>query len=539
MARSQTTSTLLWKNVGWDGDCLTLMYETSKTNQTGEHVVPRHLYANPYEPHLCPVLAMGIKLLTESHTKSSPAMLFPGGSANKNFCTWLYGLIKSPNSEIDMSNLGSSPDDIGTHSIRKGAATYVCGLTDGPQSGTIKLRMDHTLGKVDDMYLYIQSGADKFVGRCASCLNMNNLDFNVLPLLFIDMEDVDFDAVLPPGNIKNASQSLKMAIPFLIASVVYHWGWIKQNLPWNHKIFSSKFSCGNFGELWCSKVKLSIGKCPSTGLTVSGTPKTSQLAFQLHDISEKLSNNHEATKEAISDLVEKVVEGVVRQIGSVDGVTLTNEDMTKRVCKNEMQEIQTALMKRFDELAVDLRPYKLVRSDSPRVDLDPITQNSFDQSSFQCFQWGGKFHYVPEDFMVPQDTPMAMWRLWIYGDLSKKIRPFRFIQGYSLSRSQQCQYSKLKKVMETVVALMQKSYDELAVMDRQICETLFFENYSSIVGDLRNIDRLSTSTAYEIIRKKDSSPTAQSDQQSPEPQKSPKTRKKSPEPQKKKLKKSH
>lgn len=495
MARSQTTSTLLWKNVGWDGDCMTLQYDTSKSNQTGENVVPRHLYANPFEPSICPVLAMGIKLLSESHTKPSPAMLFPGGSANKNFCTWLYQLIKNPQSGFDLSNLGSNPDDIGTHSIRKGAATYVCGLTEGPQSDTIKLRMDHTLGKVDDMYLYIQSGADKLVGRCASGLNMNTLDFNVLPPLFVDMDEVNFDDVLPAGNIKTASESLGLAVPFLIASVVYHWDWICENLPWNHKIFSSRFASGNFGKLWASKVKLFVGECPNTHLTASGILRTSQLAFGLHDMSIKMASGFEIIKKLMINMESNVIKGVVKNIASVDGVAVTNEEMTKRVCKEEMAPI-FAQMKIMND---NLLKYQLGPSSIP--DRELITATSFDQGAYRSFRWGGRFHNVPEGFMVPQDTPMALWRFWIYGDLSKKIGPFRFIQGYSLSRSQQTQFSKLKKVMETTVSSMNMPYDELTAMDHQRCEALFFEHYALVVGEISNIDRIKTSTAYDNIRK--------------------------------------
>ena len=97
--------------------------------------------------------------------------------------------------------------------------------------------MDHTIGKVDDKYINIQAGADKLVGRCVTGLNLNSLDITILPPLFVNMEGVNFDSVLPHGKIKSASPSFKLAIPFLIASVVYHWDWIKENLPPNHKIF--------------------------------------------------------------------------------------------------------------------------------------------------------------------------------------------------------------------------------------------------------------------------------------------------------------
>ena len=95
-------------------------------------------------------MALGLKLLVDSHTASTPAMIFPGDSAEKNFGTWPIKTIKTPGNEEDLTYLGSDPDEIGTHPLRKGAATYVCGLTEGPQSDTVKLRMDHTIGKVDE-----------------------------------------------------------------------------------------------------------------------------------------------------------------------------------------------------------------------------------------------------------------------------------------------------------------------------------------------------------------------------------------------------
>jgi len=66
------------------------------------------------------------------------------------------------NPGIDIS---ARADRFGTHSLRKGAATYVDGLTDGPDSDTIKLRMEHKLDGSDFRCIFRGSGADKYVGR--------------------------------------------------------------------------------------------------------------------------------------------------------------------------------------------------------------------------------------------------------------------------------------------------------------------------------------------------------------------------------------
>ena len=78
------------------------------------------------------------------------------------------------------------------------------------------------------------------------------------------------------------------------------------------------------------------------------------------------------------------------------------------------------LVEKIEKMNENIQQYQLARSADSRVDSDPYVQNSFDQDSFQYFQWAGRFHSVPEDFMIPQDTPMALWSYWIYGDLSKK-----------------------------------------------------------------------------------------------------------------------
>lgn len=497
IARSHTVAPLLWKNIGWVDDCLTIKYDTSKTNQTGETIFPRHIYANPFEPCICPILALGIKLLVDSHTGTTPAKLFPG-EADKNFCAWLGKIIKNPTNEDDLAYLGTDPEEIGTHSLRKGAATYVCGLTEGPQSDTIKLRMDHTIGKVDDKYFNIQAGADKLVGRCVTGLNLNSLDITVLPPLFIDMEGVDFDKVLPHGNIKSASPSLKLAIPFLIASVVFHWDWIKANLPSNHKIFSSKFATGNFGELWRSKVQLSLNKCPHTGMVAQSVPKVIQMMFILNEISRKLNCTCEAVMNKIDDATDHTVSSLMNKLGTVHGIEVANNEVIKEVCHDEMAAFSRQLA-RFENIM------KAMQSEIAKIRNPESSsgENQPNRDGYRAYSWGGCFHMVPENFIIPQDTPMALWRLWIYGDLSKDIGPFRLIKSYSLSKSQKCQLSKVKKVMETIMASMDKSYEEVQNMDREECEALFFQHYRNLVGDLRNIDRNNTSTAYEFIREKD------------------------------------
>lgn len=92
---------------------------------TGEKITPKHVYANPYEPHKCPILALALHIFG-AYDRSQMAdiiKVFPSLTTFDTFSKWLNEALKA------VSNLGFSPDDYGTHSFRKGVATFVSGET--------------------------------------------------------------------------------------------------------------------------------------------------------------------------------------------------------------------------------------------------------------------------------------------------------------------------------------------------------------------------------------------------------------------------
>lgn len=340
IGRSVTVGPLLWNNVGWVGDCMTMLYETSKTNQEGINVVPRHVFANPIDPLICPVLALGLKLIHESDiVEGVPSKIFYGSCGEHRFSQWLKRRMEEMTPE-EISELGCPASEIGTHSLRKGAATYACGLTNGPHSDSVKLRMDHTIGGTDDKYINIQAGADKMVGRCVTGLDSNSDDFCYLPPTFVNYDGVNFAHVLPDGRLENASPSLRAAIPFLIASVIFHAEWLENNLPRTHPYFSSKLYRGGFGIAWSDKVKLYKRYCPETGLTMSGVPGYAQVARAVTELREQVVRNHEDTTARLDEMPERIGDYVLSRIGSAHGVQVSNEEMINRVLHHNFPDLR-------------------------------------------------------------------------------------------------------------------------------------------------------------------------------------------------------
>jgi hypothetical protein len=90
-----------------------------KNDQFGERPKdPRHIYANPLNPEICPVLALGIYWACIP-MKSDQNQLFEGSQQYDMFREIFQRLLKSEQVSPVLENIGKQSADFGTHSFRK------------------------------------------------------------------------------------------------------------------------------------------------------------------------------------------------------------------------------------------------------------------------------------------------------------------------------------------------------------------------------------------------------------------------------------
>jgi hypothetical protein len=153
--RAGNTARIQFRDISWSScfDCFSVMFAQSKTDQLGEEAkYCRHLYANPNSPLVCPVVALSLYLTCCFNTQQEHyGLLFPGTQQESRFGDILGVLIKSKWDEI--SGMGYKLGDLGTHSIRKGAVSYLSSLPGGPPVAATCIRAGWTMGKVKDVYM--------------------------------------------------------------------------------------------------------------------------------------------------------------------------------------------------------------------------------------------------------------------------------------------------------------------------------------------------------------------------------------------------
>lgn len=104
-------------HMGWADDCLRINFALQKNDQEGDQGQQvRHVFANPLNPAVCPILALGVYLLLFTKGEED-VKLFDGSSQYNHFLTALHDFLEDI-SEL-LENEGLSPDCFGAHSMRK------------------------------------------------------------------------------------------------------------------------------------------------------------------------------------------------------------------------------------------------------------------------------------------------------------------------------------------------------------------------------------------------------------------------------------
>jgi hypothetical protein len=152
MCRSANAVSICLSHMEWRGDALGIYFAHMKNDQSGERPRDaRHVYANPICPEICPILSLGLYFLCYPFAEN---YLFPGGKQYDRYRQNLSKVLRQEELQDELEMWGISPEDIGTHSTRKGAASYcTSGSTAGPSNAAVHLRAGWSMGAVQNTYL--------------------------------------------------------------------------------------------------------------------------------------------------------------------------------------------------------------------------------------------------------------------------------------------------------------------------------------------------------------------------------------------------
>jgi hypothetical protein len=255
----------------WRNDALGIYFAHMKNDKYGEQPRDRrHIYANPLMPQVCPILAIELYFLCISvELGDDDLKLFPGSNQYDRFRRVLVRLLQSERAGQELEARGMNGDNFGTHSMRKGASTFVAsGSTAFPPPTAVHLRAGWTLGGIQDTYFRYKSAGDMYVGRTVCGLPLDRAEFAILPTMFTGNYEADLNCALEMC-VPTLPNNIKTVMKFGVASIVYHRSFLVETLPLNHQIFQTPlFRDSDLFNRLASNV---FCRLPNVGDTLSST----------------------------------------------------------------------------------------------------------------------------------------------------------------------------------------------------------------------------------------------------------------------------
>ncbi|ETV79837.1 hypothetical protein H257_07053 [Aphanomyces astaci] len=270
MCRSRSTATVRIDHFSDEGDALGVTFFKSKTDQGGtKRRDPKHVYANPQQPGTCCILALAIYLACNPEHDSGD--LFPGCAQRDRFGRSLSQLVG-----YALPELASA---VGTHSLRKGAATFaIGGSTSGPSIVNVCIRCGWSIGSVVERYVHYDGAGDQYVGRVVAGLPIDSGDFAALPPHFVSSSDgvVDAAGALVFPRLWS-HESLRGVLVLCLASLVHHKVFLEDTLPAKHPLLSSVL----FGDVGMTTLLRANVTLLSSSMQPTGIPPHVSLHTQL------------------------------------------------------------------------------------------------------------------------------------------------------------------------------------------------------------------------------------------------------------------
>ncbi len=422
------------------------------------------------------------------------------------FTKWLQKFLQSSAAAIEA--LGLIISEIGSHSFRKGIASILANCPGGPGAISIWLRAGWSLGPVQSRYIFQGAGGDQFAGRAATMLDINDVDFVILPPHF-DLSDPQKAPPLTlqewemicPGYSDFYPAEFKQALPNLLASLIFHMDFVRETLSPHHPLFQQR--------VYTSGIELKLRPLILTGHFSHPVSRMKATGIPIHVLLNKKLNDLQGSVDILNDSLASKFQELKSQI-------------PQAVCDLVLAQCQVngAVPITAEQVSAMLRDFLsqfLLAKQNDAIVLPPVNDVAAGNVNDlgKLWTWGGGLHMVPETFHFPKCNVRTMWDLWWVGNPALQIQPYRKLRADDLKvitekkglakarvvMNVMCGYSGVEnnvRIGETFLQMTSVDRDsKFAIAFKLLCDEAY---RNSEALDQRRVGEFSYFTFYDLLK---------------------------------------
>ena len=218
-------------HVQWENDSLVFYFSKMKGDQSGDNSGDTcHLYSNPKNPGLCPVIELEKYLLSHPDLLNGNFPLLPVKNQYDRFIKVFRWVIHYNKDTFHI--IGMEEHSLGSHTCRK-VGTTMCslGCTVSPPMASICLRDCWRMVPVKDQYVHYEKDGDQFTGGSVTIISSLRKEFSISPPHWDFTDSIEegmkekVDKLLSNNPVREnyVSGSTFLALLILFASICYHY----------------------------------------------------------------------------------------------------------------------------------------------------------------------------------------------------------------------------------------------------------------------------------------------------------------------------
>ncbi|CAM9443107.1 unnamed protein product [Chrysoparadoxa australica] len=418
MCRSSNVTNILLQHWEWKEDAAVVYFSQQKTDQTGARAKdPRHIYANPLMPEICPLLSLGIYWMCFEAKGDVKDRLFGGTKQKERYTKALKRMVQTDEIKHNLVRLGLHAADVGSHSCRKGASSYCSsGSTACPSGVAISLRAGWSLPGVEGTYKRYESAGDQYIGRVCAGLPVNSEEFMRLAPAFAYVGPNGEEL---PGQevccLISLPERLRALAEHAVASVLYHLDWLKETLPQRHRLWSNPLLMHGAevlkARVWCSCAE--SAKAVKEGRSATGLPPYASLMASMASLRREVSSLPNQVEHVIRTLLEADV---------IQGGQVTPQNLSSTIADC----LRKSGLDAFLQQVRDGELRQVMQGEGGRQPGGAAEAGALHTRA------SGKVAILPESFFIPSMTTPHAWVTWMCGSDDTGNVPWRKFSSHDI-----------------------------------------------------------------------------------------------------------